>query len=296
MQTILSQYINWFSQNQWYNHDGNRFGEGLIIEVFFVTLVTIDHWSLCCSVLCITFTSGVYSTGWQDKRITKPLIWVCIIFCAQHGDDGTSKTNDGDLWRRFPVSNRTTIKEAFSRRLQRTSQQYRLSRPGSNVFKHRNIKTWKYSSPKTLQVVVQKHHRSYIQLPEAFNFVSYSCHFGFINYFHDFLFQTKHRKHTGWPGLVRSQEWILARTLYWYQLRTQALPLVLSSLGWGKMHSFHIYVAQENYVRHIFENPNWWETRTGAWEKTPKCLGPTAKAIVCLKRPQNGRHTESTPT
>ena len=123
--------------------------------------------------------------------------------------------------------------------------------------KHHNIKTWKYSSPKTLQVVVQKHHRSYIQLPEAFNFVSYSCHFGFINYFHDFLFQTKHRKRTGWPGLVRSQEWILARTLYWYQLRTQALPLVLFSLGWGKMHSFHIYVAQQNYVCHIFENLNW---------------------------------------
>ena len=159
---ILSQYKSWYSQNQWYYHDGNRFWEGSIIEVSFLRWLplTTEAW-LCCSVLGITSTSGVYSTGWQDKRITKPLIWVCIIFCAQHGDDGTSKTNDGDLWRRFPVSNRTTIKEAFSRRLQRTSQQYRLSRPGSNVFqtsKHGNIHLQKHC-----RYVVQKHHRSYIQ-------------------------------------------------------------------------------------------------------------------------------------
>ena len=93
-------------------------------------------------------------------------------------------------------------------------------------------------------------------------------------------------------GLVR-QEWILARPLYWYQPRTQTLPLLLSSRD-----SCHIYVCcwSKLCLSSFCRNPNGWEVRTGAWEKAPKCLGLTAKPMVCLKRAQNGWHAESTPT
>ena len=98
-----------------------------------------------------------------------------------------------------------------------------------------NIQTRKYSSPETLNECG----------PEV-SYIQFSIHQKHLILYHRVVilvlwitFPTFFSRQS--IGNVQDdrgvrQEWILARPLYWYQPRTQALPLVLSSLG--DIHSF----------------------------------------------------------
>ena len=95
-----------------------------------------------------------------------------------------------------------------------------------------NIQTRKYSSPETLHECG----------PEV-SYIQFSIHQKHLILYHRVVilvlwitFPTFFSRQS--IGNVQDdrgvrQEWILARPLYWYQPRTQALPLVLSSLGGG---------------------------------------------------------------
>ena len=158
---VLSQYINWFSQNHWYNHDGNPFGEVLIIEVFFVTLVTTDHWSLCCSVLGIPMSVQHRLAGQKGHKT--PDLSVHHFLCTARG----WRNKQNQWWR--PLKEIPGVQSNDDQRgIQSTTSKdiTAVSSEPSRIQCFPNIITSKHGNihlQKHCRYVVQKHHRSYIQ-------------------------------------------------------------------------------------------------------------------------------------
>ena len=163
MQTILSQYINWFSQNQWYNHDGNPFGEGLIIEVFFGTLVTRPLTTEACVVVYHFYLRSVQYRLAGQKDHKTPDLSVHHFLCTARG----WRNKQNQWWR--PLKEIPGVQSNDDQRgIQSTTSKdiTAVSSEPSRIQCFPNIITYKHGNihlQKHCRYVVQKHHRSYIQ-------------------------------------------------------------------------------------------------------------------------------------